>query len=271
MNTIRFFEDTNLNVELAGGKGLNLALLAQADLPVPPGFIITTEFWKIFIKENNLYEFILQKLNENMSNDMTALEEVSKSIRDRFAQCTLSSELLTDVSEAYEKLGSPPVAVRSSATTEDTITLSYAGQHDTILNVVDLESLTSAIIECMSSLYTARAIYYRRINNISSENLALAVVVQQLIPSETSGVLFTVNPLTEKRSEYVIDATFGLGEALVSGQIEPDHYVIDSKTNKILEKKIGSKKFSYLPKKDGGIESDSQDMHKISSLISLSR
>lgn len=269
MNMIQFFDENNSTVELAGGKGLNLALLTKAGFPVPPGFIITTKFYKLFIQENNLDRFISEKLEETPSNDYNALELLSKTIRDRFAECNLPPELLKGISDAYKKLGSPPVAVRSSATTEDTINLSYAGQHDTILNIVDSKSLIPSIIECMSSLFTARAIYYRRINHISSENLALAVVVQQLIASEISGVLFTVNPLTEKRSEYVIDATFGLGDALVSGQIEPDHYVIDTITNKIIDQKVGSKKFSLLPKLGGGIQSDSRDVHKKSSLDEL--
>ncbi len=132
-----------------------------------------------------------------------------------------------------------PVAVRSSATAEDLPDLSFAGQQDTYLNVIGEEEILKAVINCWSSLWTARAIGYRLRNHIPQDEVALAVVVQKMVPSDVSGVLFTANPLTGLRSETVIDATLGLGEALVSGQVEPDHYVVDSIRNAIIRQNAG--------------------------------
>ncbi len=147
------------------------------------------------------------------------------------------------------------VAVRSSATTEDLPDLSFAGQQDTYLNVIGEAQLLKAVVDCWSSLWTARAIGYRLRNAISHEEAALAVIVQQMVPSEISGVLFTANPLTGLLSESVIDATFGLGEALVSGQVEPDHFVVDSSSGAIRSLTLGAKKTATRSKAGGGVES----------------
>ncbi|MFX0090271.1 MAG: PEP/pyruvate-binding domain-containing protein [Candidatus Hodarchaeota archaeon] len=246
------FSDKNVSLSLAGGKGINLALLSQSGFNVPRGFIITTRFYEKFIKDNNLEDFINERLSDLSAGGFAVLESVSESIRGRFNQCSFPPDLLSAVLSAYNDLGNPPVAVRSSATAEDLADLSFAGQHDTVLNVTGEKTLKEAIITCLSSLWTARAIDYRQRNNISHEGLALAVIVQEMVASDTSGVMFTVNPLTGKRSEYVIDATFGLGEALVSGQIEPDHYVVESMGGKIVHKKLGSKSKSIRSQEGGG-------------------
>ncbi|MFW9992272.1 MAG: PEP/pyruvate-binding domain-containing protein [Candidatus Odinarchaeota archaeon] len=277
--TILFFDDIDVSLALAGGKGVNLALLSRSGFKVPPGFIITTLFYDSFVEFNDLSGFITSCLSNLSSDSFDALEEVSKAIRERFKQGTISPELLTGVFSAYHKIGSVPVAVRSSATAEDLADLSFAGQHDTILNVYGDEALKQAIVECLSSLWTARAIDYRNRNGISHKDLALAVIVQQMVDSDSSGVLFTVNPLTGKRSEYVIDATFGLGEALVSGQIEPDHYVVDSTTGKILLKEVGSKKVSIHGQEGGGTvtvdveasDRESLSVENISALVQLGK
>jgi pyruvate,water dikinase len=132
-----------------------------------------------------------------------------------------------------------PVAVRSSATAEDLPGLSFAGQQDTYLNIVGSDALIEAVKSCWASLWTARAMGYRARNHIAPEEVTLAVVVQQMIPSEVSGILFTANPLTGHRGETVIDASFGLGEAIVSGQVEPDNYVVDHQTMRITSRKLG--------------------------------
>ena len=145
-----------------------------------------------------------------------------------------------------------PVAVRSSATAEDLPDLSFAGQQDTFLNVVGDAALLDAVVRCWSSLWTAHAIAYRARNGIPQEGVALAVVVQAMVESESSGVLFTANPLTGKRTETVIDATLGLGEALVSGQVEPDHYVVDAATGRIVSKTLGAKALAIRGQAGGG-------------------
>jgi pyruvate,water dikinase len=147
-----------------------------------------------------------------------------------------------------------PVAVRSSATLEDLPDLSFAGQQDTFLNIIGEDALLEAVVDCWSSLWTARAIGYRLRNGINHAEAALAVVVQEMVPSEVSGVLFTANPVTGLLSESVIDAVYGLGEALVSGQVEPDHFVVNHFDGSIVEKKLGEKKLSTRGKVGGGVE-----------------
>ncbi len=145
------------------------------------------------------------------------------------------------------------MAVRSSATAEDLPNLSFAGQQDTFLNVIGEGAVLEAVLKCWGSLWTARAIGYRARNNIPHEGLALAVVVQRMVESEASGVLFTANPLTGLRAESAIDAVFGLGEALVSGQVEPDHYVVDHQAGRIVKKALGAKALALHGDRGGGV------------------
>jgi pyruvate,water dikinase len=163
------------------------------------------------------------------------------------------------IRHAYAAIGCPLVAVRSSATTEDLPEASFAGQQDTFLNVVGNEALLKAVVRCWSSLWTARAIGYRTRNQIEHQGAALAVVVQEMVAAETAGVLFTANPLTGKRTETAVDATLGLGEALVSGQVEPDHYVVDPTGGRILSKTLGAKAVAIRGKPGGGTVTLSED------------
>ena len=243
----------------AGGKGANLSKLIRAGFPVPDGFIITTEAYQKFIGANNLGERIQQRVTEIKSQDSSALEQASREIRASFTGGIIPPQISVQVKEAYGNLDGVPVAVRSSATAEDLPELSFAGQQDTILNVVGPEALLAAIVNCWSSLWTARAIGYRTRNDIPHTEVALAVIVQEMVPSEVSGVLFTANPLTGSRTESVIDATFGLGETLVAGQVEPDHYVVDLNQRKILSKSLGSKKIAMHGKTGGGLLTEQTD------------
>ena len=148
-------------------------------------------------------------------------------IRAAFAAGKMAPALRAALAEVYRRIGEPPVAVRSSATAEDLPDMSFAGQQDTFLNVQGLDALCDAVVACWSSLWTARAIGYRERNRVDQASVALAVVVQTMVDAAAAGVLFTANPLNGRRTETTIDATLGLGEALVSGQVEPDHYVVD--------------------------------------------
>ena len=228
-------------ITLAGGKGANLIRLASAGLRVPPGFILTTAAYTQFLQEYALEPNILKLLPQNTEQDLKVLEDASSRIRNLFSSRALPPGIADQLVQSYAALGKPAVAVRSSATVEDLPGLSFAGQQDTYLNIIDENSLLRAVIDCWSSLWTARAIGYRSRNGIPQEGISLAVVIQEMVQSEVSGVLFTANPLTGLRSQVVIDATFGLGEALVSGQVEPDHYVVDTLGNAIVSKTLGSK------------------------------
>jgi phosphohistidine swiveling domain-containing protein len=214
--------------ELAGGKGASLVRLIRSGFPVPGGFVVTTAAYRDYVAANNLGRFILQMANATPARDPVALEAASEAIRDRFALGHIPASLSRELRATYGALeiSSIAVAVRSSATAEDLPELSFAGQQDTFLNVVGEEALLRAVVDCWSSLWTARAIGYRARSGIPHEGIALAVVVQSMVQSEISGVLFTANPLSGRRLETVIEAVRGLGDALVSGRVKPETYVV---------------------------------------------
>ncbi len=233
-----------------GGKGLNLARLARQGFPVPGGFLITTAAYGQFVAANELTAVINHALHNLDTQNADALQTASTIIRDAFAAGEMLPALAAAIQQAFEGMGA--AAVRSSATAEDLPDLSFAGQQDTFLNVIGQEALLQAVVSCWSSLWTARAIGYRARNQIDHADAALAVVVQEMVPSEASGVLFTANPLNGKRTEMVIDATLGLGEALVSGLVEPDQYVVGVPEMAILHKKLGAKALVMHGRSQGG-------------------
>ncbi|MGB8648785.1 MAG: PEP/pyruvate-binding domain-containing protein [Anaerolineae bacterium] len=243
MNSIVRLENGG-ELNLVGGKGANLGELARAGFAVPPGFIITTEAYRAFVQAHQLQPRILALARSSSLDDLTALEKGSTAIRILFEQNAMPAEIAETITHTYHTLSdslapassNPAVAVRSSATAEDLPGLAFAGQQDTYLNVVGEQAVLDAVKRCWSSLWTARAMAYRARNRISPDEIALAVVVQEMIASESSGVLFTANPVTGRRDEMVIDASFGLGEAIVSGQVDPDHYVVASDSWEISER-----------------------------------
>ncbi len=254
------FTSPEVALHNAGGKGLNLARLAQAGLPVPPGFIVTTPAYSAFadgLGEPGWTGALVEPL---AANDLAGISSISATIRARFVEGVIPEWLASQVVRAYRDAGTPPVAVRSSATAEDLPDLSYAGQQDTYLNVVGEDALLAALRACWGSLWTERAIAYRARSGIAHETLALAVVVQEMVESEASGVVFTANPVTGRRSELVVDATLGLGEALVAGLVEPDHYVVDSAAGLITGKSLGGKALSIRGQAGGGTETLREDV-----------
>ncbi|MCC6243288.1 MAG: phosphoenolpyruvate synthase, partial [Gemmatimonadaceae bacterium] len=186
------------------------------------------------------------------AEDPEAAAKISLAIRSRFDAARMPQSVANAILHAYDELKAPAVAVRSSATTEDLPELSFAGQQDTFLNVIDGGAVLQAVVRCWSSLWTARAISYRAHHGVPHEGAAVAVVVQVMVPSEASGVLFTANPLTGHRFETVIDATWGLGEALVSGLVEPDHYIVDAQRLEVTGRTIGAKGVATRGRPDGG-------------------
>jgi phosphohistidine swiveling domain-containing protein len=270
MRWIRNLSDlTRADLPVAGGKAANLGELIHGGMPVPPGFCILTGAYREFVRAGGLDGGIASVLADLKNPDPDALEGAAGKIRGLFESKPIPDEIAEEIAVGYRALdpaGNMPVAVRSSATAEDLPDMSFAGQQETYLNVVGLEALRRSVVECWASLWTARAIGYRLRNAVPAEGLALAVAVQRMIPAETSGVLFTANPLTGSRRETIIDATFGLGEALVAGKVEPDHYVVRPAEGKILSKTIGGKALRITPRKGGGTESAASDAGSLQAL-----
>lgn len=266
MSTVLPLASPAATLETAGGKGANLARLLAAGLPVPDGFVLPVSAYRAFVSQHNLARTIDATLAGLDAGNSWALEAASASIRAGFANGAVAPALRAALAGSYRRLGEPPVAVRSSATAEDLPDLSFAGQQDTFLNVRGLDALCAAVVQCWSSLWTARAIGYRARNGIDQRSVALAVVVQAMAPAQASGVLFTANPLTGRRTETVIDATLGLGEALVSGQVEPDHYVIDPARGAILHKTLGAKGTVISARLGGGTVTEQQDNRAVSAI-----
>ncbi len=256
---------TRSDLPLAGGKGANLGGLIQAQVPVPGGFVVTTEAYRSFVVENGVWPKIQTALESSRLDNPEELESASEKIRALFSDAIVSRGVIDELSEAYCSLGEfEHVAVRSSATAEDLPDLSFAGQQDTYLNIVGQAALLDALVRCWASLWTARAIAYRARNGIAQEEVTLAVVVQKMVQSEASGVMFTANPMSENRDQIVIDATIGLGEALVSGLVEPDNYTVDG--DRIAAKTLGAKALVIHGKTDGGTATVKRDNASLQAL-----
>ena len=199
--------------------------------------------------QESIASYVQQVHTKNLDN----VEQISKEIRSIVEKGTFSDSLREELTKKLANSEQKCFSVRSSATAEDLPDYSFAGLHDTILNVKGLENILEAVKKCFSSLWTTRAIEYRIKNGIDQQDIALAVVIQELVPSEVSGVLFTADPVTNNHRNIIIESTFGLGEALVSGQVNPDHYEADY-TGKIVSKKVGAKEVQILAKEGGGTE-----------------
>jgi pyruvate,water dikinase len=236
---------------LAGGKAANLGEMLRAGLPVPPGFVVTTAAYDDFLAATGLREEIERLTMTSHPDDAASLEATSQAIAARFAAGALPEAVVTAVREAYARMGEPAVAVRSSATTEDLPDASFAGQMESYLNVRGEEALKSAVRRCWASLWTPRALSYRARQGISHAAVSLAVLVQELMEAEAAGVLFTANPVSGHRGQVVIDAVWGLGEALVSGRANPDHWVVDAASGKVLEARTARKEVMSA-RQDGG-------------------
>jgi hypothetical protein len=234
---------------VAGGKAANLGELIRAGFPVPAGFSVTTAAYDFVAADAGL-EPTLAALAAAEPQDTARLAELA-------AEASVPDVLGRAIAEAYGELGDGPlvpVAVRSSATSEDLPQASFAGQQDTYVNVVGAESVFDAVRRCWASLWTDRAVSYRATNGIDPRSVRLAVAVQRMADASVAGVLFTANPVTGKRRQAVIDASPGLGEAVVSGVVNPDHYVANTATGEIVERRLGDKRVAIVDGPDGGTE-----------------
>jgi pyruvate,water dikinase len=228
-------------VARSGGKAAHLGELVRAGLPVPPGFVVTTAAYQHFVEANALQPEIERLAQAAPPEDATALETAAQAIAALFSAGAMPEAVTAAIREAYRQLGRPPVAVRSSATVEDLPTASFAGQLESYLNVHGDEAVLAAVRRCWAALWTPRALSYRARLGLPPAAVRLAVVVQELIAAAAAGVLFTANPVTGHRGQMVLDAVWGMGEALVSGRANPDRWVIEARTGKVVEAHLARK------------------------------
>lgn len=264
---IRFFDETGpATIDQLGGKCASLVNLTGAGLPVPPGFAVTTAAYTSFVELTGIADEIDALLAGLDPEDVSVVDDVSAKIRAAFMNRAVPDPIAAEIDRAFEELQSrfseeQPVAVRSSATAEDLPDASFAGQQDTYLWLRGREAVAEHIRSCWASLYTSRAIVYRLANSIADEGLSMAVAVQKMVDAKTAGVAMTIDPSNGDRSTIVIDASWGLGESVVSGTVTPDNLHIDKVLLTISEEQIGDKHIEMVPDADsqGVIEREVED------------
>lgn len=236
-----FIDIKKEDISLAGGKGANLGELTSAKINVPNGFVITADAYKAFLKENGIDKIIEKNLRE-ASFDESTLLKAAEYFRKLIISGKFSKEMQQLITDKYRSLGENiRVAIRSSATAEDLPDASFAGQQESYLNVQSIDDVLSKILKCYASLWGNRAVSYRLHQGYNQTCVSIAVIVQEMVESEKSGVLFTINPLSQNSDEMQINASYGLGESVVSGRVTPDSYIVQ-KDGKLLQSTIGSKK-----------------------------
>lgn len=245
-------DSADASLEMVGGKGRSLACMARTGFTIPTGFHITTAAYRCFIEANNFQLAILEAF-QSTSLDPAMLEQTSLALRNLFEAGDFPEPVLQAIQQAYDALGGDDiaVAVRSSATAEDLPGLSFAGQQETVLNVHGMEAVIQAVHHCWASLWSARAIGYRQQMQVNDQSVAIGLVVQRMVPADISGILFTANPTNGIREEMLVNASYGLGEAIVSNVVTPDLFRINRKYCSLLEQKISQKTLMTVLRENG--------------------
>jgi pyruvate, water dikinase len=254
------------DLPLVGGKGANLGEMTKAGFPVPNGFAVTVPAYEMFLDENNLHAKIKDIIDTTDVNKQDELESASKRIGRIVTNGEIPAEVKNDIVKAYNKLSGKfkkaLVAARSSATAEDLPDASFAGQQATFLNVKGEANLLHYVRECWASLFTPRAIFYRAQNKIDHDLVKISVIVQKMVQSEVSGVMFTVDPVTNNKERIIIESVWGLGEMIVQGSVVPDHYVVQKDTFDILSKEVSDQAVQLIMKGNKNIEAKVPDKIK---------
>lgn len=255
MEDIVWFKDVGRqDVDLVGGKGANLGELSKFDVPVPGGFIVTSGAYFHNLIQSGAQDRIRGILYGLDVNNPLQLEQKALECQKVIKEITLDPKLERSLYEFYKKLSGNRdqlVAVRSSATAEDLPQASFAGQQSTFLNIKGNKNLKQALLAAWASLFEARAIFYRREQNFDNFRVGIAIPVQKMVESETSGIMFTLDPLTNDKNKIIIESVFGLGELIVGGQTTPDHYEVDKKSFTIVSKKIAKQEKQLVNAKNG--------------------
>ena len=269
---LKFDKLSKHDVQLAGGKGASLGEMSQAKIPVPPGFVVLASAFDRFLHETDLEVDVEAQLKKVNHRDINSVEKYSVVIRDLIHDSRMPQDLQHEIMSAYASLAKSQgqiansikshkllaishelfyVAVRSSATAEDSSQASWAGELESYLNTTE-KNLLGRVKQCWSSLFTPRAIFYRHEKKLHKAKVSVAVVVQTMIQSEISGIAFTVHPVTKDKNQMIIEAGFGLGEAIVSGQITPDSYVVGKKKLDLMDINVSEQGRALYGKPGGG-------------------
>ncbi|MDD5086470.1 MAG: phosphoenolpyruvate synthase [Candidatus Nanoarchaeia archaeon] len=268
MKAVSWFKEINKgSLSIAGGKGANLGEMYNTGMPVPPGFVVNAQAYKEFIEETKIKDKITEILSGLDVENNDQLQSKANEVQKLIVSTEMPEHIKNEIIEAYETMGISDeqassidldqknneefVAVRSSATAEDLPEASFAGQQATFLNIRGNEELVKAVRGCWASLFTARAVYYRVKNNFNHMQVLIAVVVQKMVNSEKSGITFSANPSTNNKDEIIVEACFGLGEAIVSGSVNPDSYVVDKNSMEIKSKTISEQEWAYVKDENG--------------------
>ena len=233
-----FNEVTKKDIPIVGGKGANLGEMTNAGIPVPPGFIVTASAYYDFLESSKIENKIRNLLKPLDPGNSKQLQQIAAEIKQVILNATMPPQLAKEIEQAYAEMGGGLVAVRSSATAEDLPEASFAGQQSTFLNLRDEKEVVAAVQGCWASLFEARAIFYRHEQGFDHFKVGIAVPVQRMVQSQASGVMFTIEPVTSDASKIVIEAIYGLGEAIVSGEVNPDLYIVDKEGLTISSKKM---------------------------------
>lgn len=252
MRFVSWFEEISKDdTPLVGGKGANLGEMRRAGLPVPPGFVITVDAFRAFLEETALDRTIESRLETLAVDDATQLHAASEALQSEIRRTPMPAAVRQTIEEAYRELAAeasqaPLVAVRSSATVEDAAQASFAGMFRSHLNVRGDERLAHAVQDCWASGFGARVLFYRMKRGMASAERLIAVVVQRMVQSEQSGVMFTLDPATGEREKLVVESTWGLGETVVGGQVEPDRFVVRKSDRAIVDRHVAAKDFELV-------------------------
>jgi pyruvate,water dikinase len=258
-DTIAWFADIGLDDRSSvGGKGGSLGELERAGIDVPPGFVVRTNVFERFIQALDARAPLRAAIETLDPDQLDAVSATTKAIRERVLKEPLPADIEAEVGSAYAALCADapdaPVAVRSSATTEDAADASFAGLQDTYLWVIGADEVLKMVRSCWASLYSVESVCYRRRHDFREEDVAMAVVVQRMIDARTAGVMFTRSPTSGDRSVVTIEGAFGLGSSVVSGEVTPDRWVIAKLTDEITVRDVSDKHIKHAPKPGGGVE-----------------
>jgi len=248
-----FNQITKNDVALAGGKGASLGEMTRAGIPVPPGFVILSSAFEKFLEETDLNIEIEAVLGSVNHKEIHIVENAAEKIKALIFAAEMPRDIAREIQKFFKNLNSKYIAVRSSATAEDSASAAWAGQLESYLNTTEVNLLEN-VKKCWASLFTPRAIFYRFEKDLHKQKIFVAVVVQKMVESEMSGIAFSVHPVTRDKNQLIIEACFGLGEAIVSGQVTPDSYVVEKESKKIIDVNIQKQERGLFRSSSGGNE-----------------